>query len=107
DAQLYGREQERVVVRARVARRPHVAPDVESARKAAPEQLRDERKQRKRESGEEPEMPPRALHAVSLPDWTGPVQTLCAFANMRCDAVANRAALAPSGAGRDCRSGVG
>src|SRR5206468_10293692 len=64
-------EQERVVVGARVARRADVPPDVDPVGKAAAGELRDERKQRERESREEPLVPTRTLHPVSVPERSG------------------------------------
>ena len=43
-------------------------PDVETPCKAPAEELRDEREQGKRETGEEPLVPPSPLHPSSLHD---------------------------------------
>ncbi len=68
DEKLHGREQERVVVGARVARRADVPPDIEPVREAAAYELGQQRKQRKCKPGAEALVTARALHKVSVPD---------------------------------------
>jgi hypothetical protein len=50
--------------------------EVDPVRQAAAGKLRRERKKPERESREDPVVPTRALHRISLPDQRGPVQTV-------------------------------
>src|SRR5207247_7764514 len=69
DADLHEGHEERVVVRAGVARRLDVAPDVDPMRETAADELGDEREQAERRSGESPVVTARPLHPA--PSVTG------------------------------------
>ena len=75
DGDLYGGEQEGVVLGTRIRRRFDVTADVDSVRQRAPRQLRDQDEQRERESRQKRLVAPRSFHPDSLRSAAGAGQT--------------------------------